>query len=222
MQHKALKSLKDDTNIVSVAADKGKATVVMDKEDYSRRMMTALDEGKYSTLKQDPTVKVENSITNTLKRLHNEGHIDDKLCDFLTPRYSSPPQMYGLPKVHKEGIAMRPIVWTIGSPTYRLAKELARIRTPLVGNSGHSVKNSKTSVDRIRDMETLPQDLLVSFDVASLFTQVPVDDALRVEAKLCVDETLPERTSIPSAHLIELVELCLGSTHFNLHFGLDI
>ena len=76
MQHKALKSLKDDTNIVIVAADKGKATVAMDKEDHSRRMMTTLDEGMYSTLKRDPTVKVENSITNTLKRLHNEGHID--------------------------------------------------------------------------------------------------------------------------------------------------
>ena len=162
-------------------------------------------------------MKVANSITNTLKRLRNEGHIDDKLCDFLTP---SPPQMYGLPKVHKEGIPMRPIVSTIVSSSYRLAKELARILTPLVGNSGHSVKNSKAFVDRIRNMETLPQDLLASFDVTSFFTQVPVDDALRVvEAKLCADETLPERTSIPSAHLIELVELCLGLTYFDSREG---
>ena len=36
MQHKALKTLKDNTNVVIVAADKGRATVVMDKEDYSR------------------------------------------------------------------------------------------------------------------------------------------------------------------------------------------
>ena len=215
MQQKALRSLKDDNNITIVSADKGRATVVMDKEDYSSTMMTVLEDGKYSTLKRDPTVKVENSITNTLKRLRNEGHIDDKLCDFLTPRYSSPPQMYGLPKVHKEGTPMRPIVSTIGSPTYRLAKELARILTPLVGNSMHSVKNSKSFVERIRNIETLPQDHLVSFDVTSLFTQVPVDEALRVvEAKLCMDETLQERTSIPSTHLIELVELCLRSTYF--------
>ena len=51
--------------------------------------------------------------------------------------------------------------------------------------------------------------------MTSLFTQVLVDDALRVvEAKLCADETLLERTGIPLAHLIELVELCLGSTYF--------
>ncbi len=82
-QQKALRSLKDDNNITIVSADKRRATVVMDKEDYSSRMMTVLDDGKYSTLKRDPTVKIENSIANTLKKLRNEGHIDDKLCDFL-------------------------------------------------------------------------------------------------------------------------------------------
>ena len=70
-------------------------------------------------------------------------------------------------------------------------------------------------MDRIHDMETLPQDQLVSFDVTSIFTQVPLDEALRVvEVKLDTDETLHERTSIPSAHLIQLVELCLRSAYF--------
>ena len=43
-----------------------------------QQMMTVLDDGKYSTVKRDPTVKAENSITNILKSVHNEGHIDDK------------------------------------------------------------------------------------------------------------------------------------------------
>ena len=98
-------------------------------------------------MKRDLTVKVESNITNTLKRLHNEGHIDDKQYDLLASRYSSPPQMYGLPKVHKEGTPMRPIVPTIGSPTYRLAKELARILMPLTGYSEHTVMNSKSFVE---------------------------------------------------------------------------
>ena len=99
--------------------------------------------------------------------------------------------------------------------TYRLAKELAHILIPLTGNSEHTVRNSKSFADKIHNLETLPHNRLVSFDVASLFTQVPVDDALRVvEAKLCVDESLQERTSIPSEHLVRLVELCLWSTYF--------
>ena len=99
-QRKALRSLKEDPNIVTVSADKGKATVIMDKPDYNRKMMEILDDDKHTTLRRDPTVKVENRIASTLKSLRNEGHLDEKLCDFLMPRYSSPPQMYGLPKIH--------------------------------------------------------------------------------------------------------------------------
>ena len=55
----------------------------------------------YQILRRDATVKVENRIASTLKRLHNDGHIDVKTRDFLTPRYYSAPQMYGLRKVHR-------------------------------------------------------------------------------------------------------------------------
>ena len=60
-------------------------------------MIQTLSDDKYRTLRLDPTVTVENRIASTLKRLHN-GHIDEKTRDFLTPRYSSAPQINGLPK----------------------------------------------------------------------------------------------------------------------------
>ena len=56
---------------------------------------------------------------------------------------------------------------------------------------------------------------MVSFDVNNLFTQVPIDEALRViKVKLTNDQTLTERTSIPAPQLVELVELCLRSFYF--------
>ena len=61
--------------------------------------------------------------------------------------------MYGLPKVHKDGTPMRPIVLAIGSPSYNLAKELARILTPLADNTPHSVKSSSAFVERVSVME---------------------------------------------------------------------
>ena len=93
--------LENNTNIVIIPTDKGRATVIMDKSNYTHRMIQTLSDDKYWTLICDPTVKVENRIASTLKRLHNDGHIDEKTRDFLTPRYSSAPHMYGLPKVHK-------------------------------------------------------------------------------------------------------------------------
>ena len=45
-----------------------------------------------------------------------------------------PPKFYGLPKVRKGDIPLRPIVSSRGSISYEVAKELARILKPLVGS----------------------------------------------------------------------------------------
>ena len=56
---------------------------------------------------------------------------------------------------------------------------------------------------------------MVSFDVTNLFSQVPIDAALKVvEEQLAMDTSLRNWTSIPAAQLTELVELCLRTTFF--------
>ena len=182
-QRRTIQDLKRDETIVILPADKGRATVVMNSEDYTSKMEKILNDDKYRPLRRDPTLTIEKKVTKSLKLLHSDGHISDKLLDQLTPRYSDPPQMYGLPKVHKENIPMRPIVSTIGSPTYRLAKELARILTPLTGKNSNAVKNSAQFVTSLQNVRISPDDQLVSFDVVSLFTQVPSDHALKVVEK---------------------------------------
>ena len=96
----------------------------------------------------------------------------------MAPHSAIAPQLYGLPKVHKEGTPLRPIVFTIGSPTYGLAKELSRILCPLAGHTSSFVKNSNHFVQKIQDIPLDELDMMVSFDVCSLFTQVPIDKAM--------------------------------------------
>ena len=74
---------------------------------------------------------------------------------------------------------MRPIVSAIGSPMYGLAKELSQILTLLAGHTEHTMKNFTAFTDRIRRFKLAPEDQLVSFDVTNLFTQVPINEALR-------------------------------------------
>ena len=83
---------------------------------------------------------------------------------------------------------MRPIVSTIGSPTYRLAKEIARILTPLTGKNSYTVKNSAKFVTNLKDVRISPNDELVSFDVVSLFTQMHIDHALKVVEQRLSDD----------------------------------
>ena len=61
------------------------------------------------------------------------------------------PKFYGLPKVHKPGNPLRPIVSSTGTATYNTAKELARILKPLVGSSIHHVQNTRDFVEQIKE-----------------------------------------------------------------------
>ena len=65
--------------------------------------------------------------------------------------------------MHKEGVPLGPIVSTIGSSTYKLAKELAGILSPLVGHMNSFVKDFTHFVKKIRE-----SGVMASFDVVSL------------------------------------------------------
>ena len=58
-------------------------------------------------------------------------------------------------------------------------------------------------------------EVLVSFDVISLFTKIPVDLAIKVARKrLRQDVTLSQRTSMPIEDIIDLLSFCLNTTYF--------
>ena len=134
----AITNLCRDESIVMLPADKGNSTVVMDKEEYKNKMMSLLNDPTYNKLKKDPTQRVEKEVSQALKEAENAGWISDIQRLHLTPQFSTPPQIYGLPKIHKPGTPLRPIVSSIGSPTYIQAKELARILSPLMASQNLS------------------------------------------------------------------------------------
>ena len=210
-QHHDHRDIRNDNNIVIQPTDTGRATVILNKEEYTSKMKQIVeDRSKYRPIPREPTVRVENRIATALKKLCKQGHIEERLCDYLVHGYSSPPQLYVLPKVHKDGVPMRPIVSAVGSPCYRLARELAQILTPLASLNGYIVKNFVSFVETVKELQISSQDLLVSFDVTNLFTQVPITEALRaIEEKLAGNQSLENRTNVPVPHLVELMEFSL-------------
>ena len=80
---RALKTLRKDDSIVILPADKGNATVVIDKTEYVGKMTQMLKDGTYRKLTRDPTSKVETKITKALKQLEARGFISDKERGYL-------------------------------------------------------------------------------------------------------------------------------------------
>ena len=95
--------------------------------DYNGKMEEMLGTGTYGKLRGDPTATQENRLSRKLKGLEKNGEITSALYNKLRPTGSQPPRIYGLPKIHKPDIPLRPIVSCIGSPTYQLSKHITSL-----------------------------------------------------------------------------------------------
>ena len=74
------------------------------------------------------------------------------LYNQLYPTAENVPKFYGLPKIHKKDVPLRPIVSSIGSMMYDTAKFLAKIMKPLVGLNSHHIVNSEDFVNKIAEL----------------------------------------------------------------------
>jgi hypothetical protein len=213
-EKKAITSLKAK-NVVITQADKGNSTVVLDKQEYEEKLVRVTETETFMKLKKDPTEAEARKVTKLLTECEKRGEISREERLRLTVKAPRCPVLFGLPKLHKEGVPLRPIVSFIDSPTYLLAKELARILRPLHGNSSSFIKDSNHLCDVLADFKVSEDSAFVSYDVENLFGSVPAAEAAemawqRVES----DPSLQSRTGLSAASIKELLLFCVNSNFF--------
>ena len=199
-----------------LTADKGVALVVIDRTEYIQKAKDLLqDTSTYRTIKGDPTSKLKNRLISILKKIKAETGMQDNIYKKMYPTGASPPKFYGLPKIHKKNIPLRPIVSSIGSVSYGVAKELSKIIKPLMGCSIHHVHNSTQFAEEIKKTKIQQGECITSYDVTALFTSIPVPSTLDIiRSTLEQDAELSNRTSMSADNIIELLSFCLNNTYF--------
>ena len=209
----ALRRLRNDKDIVILPADKGRVTVVMDKKDYTDKMDSLVnDKQTYEPLKRDPTPALQQRLNSKLLDLKKTETIDIQLYYRLRCRVLQSAKLYGLPKLHKPNIPMQPIVSFCGSPTYQLSKHLTNILKPLTDKSRHKLQSTDNFIDAIKTIQIPDDHKLVSFDVKSLFTSIPLQLALDC-TKTAINKS-HYQPPLPTDDLMDLLHLCLTSTYF--------
>ena len=101
----------------------------------------------------------------------------------MYPSGSAPARIYGTPKTHKFSSSdsfpkLRPIVSSIGTFNYNLARFLCDLCSPLVPND-YSCKDTFIFVSQIKNAN-LSKKCLVSYDVTSLFTSIPLQETIDI------------------------------------------
>ena len=98
---------------------------------------------------------------------------------------------------------------------YDLSAYFANILSPLTGKSEYTVTNSAHFVSTVSNETILDNEIMVYFDVESLFTNVPIDAAVQAALqKLENDPGLADRTTLTPAQIADLLTFVLRSTYF--------
>ena len=163
-----------------LTADKGVALVVTDKEEYVQKTHSLLDQPTYKTINRDLTNRIKAKLIKILRKIKRETGIDEGTYKAMYPTSCIPPKFYGLPKIHKTGTPLRPIVSSRGYVTYGVAKVQAKVPKPMVGKSSNHIQGTRDFVNRLQGVTLLPRECLCSYNFITLFTSVPIDQALTV------------------------------------------
>ena len=139
------------------------------------------DKNYYRTLNSDPTKNHLELVNNAIDTLQKYNHIDDKLAAGLKMSEARTPQLYLLPKIHKDGNPGRPVVSSIECHTSKISEFVDHHLQPVVQGTTSYVKDTN---DFINKLNTCSKDIdgdtiLVTMDVKSLYTNIPNDEGVR-------------------------------------------
>nr|VZI15597.1 unnamed protein product [Spirometra erinaceieuropaei] len=117
-------------------------------------------------------------------------------------------RFYDLLKIHKAIVPLRPIVALKGSPTYNLAKWMYSKLKFLQDNSTTSVRSTSQFLINLRGRRIQSDEIMVSFDVTSLFTSIPPKLTREVLRKILDEEYDETQNAFKIEHLMKLFEFC--------------
>ena len=211
--------LAKNKNVMVLKQDKGRGVVLMDRSRYIEKCMEHLNTDNFKQLKTDNTKAVEDSIQNALYSVKDA--IGEEEYRKIYPSGSNPGKFYGTAKVHKlkpdeqdkiGKLPLRPIISNIGTATHKTAQYLCRLLAPL-GTSKYTAKNTKEFVEKARRLQIPDGYQMISFDVVSLFTNVPLKQTIDIILRKVYEEKLI-KTKIPRKKMEKLLNLCTQGTPF--------
>lgn len=191
-ESKAIKSLQNDDTIVIKEADKGGATIIMDKQHYREMVDTIInDEEYYEKMDKNPH---KDNLQKYNKFLKNyQSNLTEKELDYLENFEIKTSLFYGLPKVHKSKIIsdkckhtnssyvevsdvtdlkLRPIVAGPSCMTHRLSNLLDILLRPY---TKHIKSNLRDTTDFLNNLpgNVPPNTILATFDIEALYSNIP-------------------------------------------------
>ena len=197
--------------------DKGRAVVVLNCTSYIEKYSNILTSDQFKVFENDPTKALESKAQRVLRKIKHV--VDEILNKRLYPTSSKPGSFYGTTKVFKfkereavDKITLMPIIFNIGTAVYEIAIYLAESLTPL-GKSKHTISNTNDFITRLKTERISKRFKKISFNVKSLFTNVPLEETVdTILNKIYVEKKI--ETNIYRNIMKDLLYLCTKHVPF--------
>ena len=220
-----LKKIKQNPEIILKPADKGSATVILDRENYVAEGNRQLNNpNHYIRLDQPIFQTTSKKIDSILQDLHNHNFISAKQLLYLRPSPDSRPRrMYMLPKIHKSLDKWpfpnkmppgRPIISDCSSESYAVSEYIDHFLQDISRTHASYVKDSSDFISKLGNVKTKPDTLLITLDVESMYTNIDNERGLAAVKNAFLANPDPRRSD---PHVLELLELSLKYNDFEFN-----
>ena len=141
-------------------------------------------------------IKKEDKINRLLMKLKKNNEISDDEYSHMHVSGTKPGILYGLPKIHKCDVPLRPILSAIGTAGYNLAKFFVPLLSAFTTNH-FSIKDSFSFASEISSLPDSNSYFMASFDIKSLFTNIPLEEPVSIATENYFNINSPSRNFTP-------------------------
>ncbi|XP_065681464.1 uncharacterized protein LOC136095139 [Hydra vulgaris] len=171
---------------------------------------------KAKELKEDPTIKREISLQGYLRKLYKLKCFEKDIYTIIYPVGSQHARIYALPelrKVSKDSSlpTFRPIISTIGTYKYNLAKHLSHLLSPHIPKQFCTL-DSFSFVEELKKIN-VTNKFIVSYDVESLFTNIPLKESINIATDFFFKDKINSKR-FSKIQFKKLLQISTSVSHF--------
>lgn len=205
--------LKEHPDLLIIKSDKGNVTVAMNKTEYHRLSIDILsDERYYSKLRTDPICTIQQKANKLVSELKRNNIITKEVASTLTIYNSVAPKFYGLPKIHKPTLSLRPIISSVNSPNVNISQFITNILTNSYVTNDYYIKDSFEFTEFINEKQLPNNYVIISLDVVSLFSNIPLDLVIKsIQDKW---QDISNSCNMTQNKFIDIIKFIFDTTYF--------
>ena len=176
------------------------------------------DANIYEETDSDPTLPLAESINKYVHHMYSKGIIDNTTKEYLSFKRDKEPrtqQLYFLKKIHKNPIAVRPIVSRYGGPTEKISEFLDFHLQPHVPKIKSYIQDSGDLI-KLLESKTIPTNCVIAtIDVKALYLNIPHTDGIKaILDRLYYKNHNSEDVKLPPNTTADLLKIVLTQNYF--------